>query len=294
MVSAAGLLAPLSQAGEQVLLPQIVKDPQSLMRANGLMETQWQLTTLFGPAMAGVLVAQIGPVSVLLLDAASFWLCAWCFGRIPLERQEQAEASHSLQSLAAELITGYLYLLKRPLLLFLMVFTFLFNMAYGPVEVGLPLFADQVLRGGSVALGMLWTALAAGSLLGSLLFSLLTWRGATGTALAAIMIGWGVATLPLGFSANLYLAMLSLGIAGLCYAPYGILYRTYLQKEVPTEMLGRVFTSFRTVTGLGMPLGAYAAGWLMPPFAVTELFFWSAVLCILIGWAAIVPLRRII
>jgi MFS family permease len=74
-----GLLSPLSSAGAQTLLPRLVPDKNLLVKANGIMESQWQIIYLFGPALAGVLIGLIGEANVLIIDAISFFVCAFCF-----------------------------------------------------------------------------------------------------------------------------------------------------------------------------------------------------------------------
>jgi len=121
----------------------------------------------YGPALAGILLGWIGEAYVLLIDAASFFVCAFCFSRLPKQLTEVADAQAArrgetgsyLRSLLGDMRTGYRYLFGRKPVILLVFFTFLYNMAYGPVEVALPLYANQDLDGGSVALGcsgLLW------------------------------------------------------------------------------------------------------------------------------------------
>jgi MFS family permease len=301
LIAIAGMLAPLSNAGSQALLPRLVPDKELLLKANSLMESQWQIAYLLGPALAGILVSMYGEANVLVIDALSFFACALCFWLIPatasdtMERKSfsSQDAASFLRTFASDLRTGYAYLFSKPLLVWLVIFTFLFNMAYGPVEVALPLYADENLAGEAVSLGLLWMGLAVGSLCGSFLFSFFTWRFPTGYTLAAIILLWGVTTLPLGFFNRLDVAFASMVLAGLSFAPFGVLYRTYLQKQVPEEMLGRVLTSIRTITGTGMPFGAFVSGLLIPTLGVSKLFITAAVVCMLAGGLAFHKLRHI-
>jgi MFS family permease len=299
LIAVAGMLSPISNAGAQTLLPQLLPDKKLLVQANGLMESQWQIIYLFGPVAAGVLVSLFGEATVLLFDAVSFFLCALCFHRIRLEsRPTEVQASLStnpkafFRSLAVDLRTGYTYLTGRSLLLWLIFFTFWFNLAYGPIEVALPLYAQSELKGGSLSLGLLWSAFAVGSLGGSLLFSAINWKKRTGYTLAAIIVLWGITTLPLAMFSRVDVAMVSMALAGLSFAPFGILYRSYLQRNIPQELLGRVLTSIRTITGLGMPTGAFLSGLLIPMLGVKGLIAAGSAACLIIGSLAFPLLRR--
>lgn len=300
LIVTAGILSPLSTAGAQTLLPSLVGDPKHLVKANGVMESQWQIVYMFGPALAGVLIGWIGEAYVLIIDAASFFACAFCFSRLPKSAATAkkttgaaVQAKYDRRTLLLDMRTGYQFLLGKKQMIALVAFTFLFNMAYGPIEVALPLYANNDLGGGSVALGMLWSSLAIGALMGSLFFSTITWSLPLGATLAGIIVAWGVTTMPLAFFSRLEIAMLSMALAGFSYAPYNILYRTYLQRQVPDELLGRVMTSVRTITGTGMPAGAAVSGLLIPLMGVSGLFGAGAIACIICGSIAFVMLRNL-
>lgn len=301
-ISAAGLLAPLSNTGTQTLLPRLVPDQALLLKANGLLETNWQIAYLLGPAAAGILVSWVGEANVLIIDAISFFICAVCFWFIPVDAKAEADMDKKkehqrlgvfLRSLRADLQTGFRYLFAKPLLLWLLFFSFLFNMAYGPIEVAMPLYVKIVLGDAATSLGLLWMAFAIGSLGGSLLFSLVTWKIPTGYTLAGIIMMWGVATLPLGLFQRFDVGMVSMALAGLTFAPFGALYRTYLQKQVPAELLGRVLTSIRTITGTGLPVGSFLSGLLIPVTGVGNLFSFAALFCVVAGGVALFQLRAI-
>lgn len=303
LIVIAGILSPLSTAGAQTMLPSLMNDPKHLVRANGVMESQWQIVYMFGPALAGVLIGLLGEAYVLLIDAASFFICAFCFSRLPRQaKSSQVPAAASavkenaggyVRSLLRDMRTGYRYLFTKRQMLALVFFTFLFNMAYGPIEVALPLYANQDLGGGSVALGMLWSSLAIGALLGSLFFSTVTWKVPLGATLAGIIAAWGITTLPLALFSRLEVAMVAMALAGFSYSPYNILYRSYLQKQVPNDLLGRVMTGIRTITGTGMPAGAAVSGLLIPFLGVQGLFGAGALVCLLAAGAAFVALRQL-
>ncbi|HZG13593.1 MAG TPA: MFS transporter [Candidatus Bathyarchaeia archaeon] len=301
-ITIAGLLAPLSNTGAQTMLPRLVPDKDLLLKANGIMETNWQIAYLLGPAAAGVLVSWVGEAMVLIIDAVSFFLCAICFWYLPSdhdkeevkERKKESKWISSLfDSLQADFQTGFRYLFSKPLLLLLILFTFLFNMAYGPIEVGLPLYVTIVLADEATSLGLLWMAFAIGSLGGSLFFSVVNWRVPTGYTLAMIIVLWGVTTLPLGLFHRLDLGMISMALAGMTFAPFGVLYRTYLQRQVPQELMGRVLTSIRTITGLGLPVGSFLTGWLIPLMGISQLFLAAALFCMATGAFAMLALRGI-
>ncbi|WP_421617652.1 MFS transporter [Brevibacillus sp. TJ4] len=302
LVVLAGMLSPLSSAGAQTMLPTLVSERHLLTKANAVMETQWQMVYLVGPAAAGVLIGWLGFAHVLLLDALGFLLCAICFSRLPgqvpdrLQKkagEQQPSFGIYMRELLGDIRFGYRFVFGRKQMLVLIFFTFFFNMAYGPFEVALPLYANEDLRVGAEGLGLLWSSLAVGALLGSMLFAAVPWKIPTGTTLAAIIVIWGLATLPLALFTRLDIALVAMGIAGLSFSPYNILYRSYLQRQVPDELLGRVLTSIRTITGTGMPAGAAVSGLLIPYVGVSGLFMLGSFACMAVGLLAFFLLRGV-
>lgn len=147
LVAILGLLAPISSAGAQTILPAFIEDKELLTKANSLMQSQWQLVYLVGPALAGLMIGYFGEEFVLFLDAVSFFICAICFykmkERTAVESQPLNIKSQTSDKIWKELWTGYHYIGKRPHFIVLLVITLFFNMAYGPLEVALPFFAKE-------------------------------------------------------------------------------------------------------------------------------------------------------
>ena len=60
-------------ASQRVILPELIgNDQRAISQANSVLEGATQTSTLFGPPLAGVLIAALGASNVLYIDAASF------------------------------------------------------------------------------------------------------------------------------------------------------------------------------------------------------------------------------
>src|SRR6478736_3829450 len=64
------------------LLPQTVSHPGQLQPANALRGLSFSVSSIAGPALAGILVAGIGAGAALLFDAASFGVSVACLLRL--------------------------------------------------------------------------------------------------------------------------------------------------------------------------------------------------------------------
>jgi MFS family permease len=101
-------------AAQRVIVAEVLdEDETSVERANALLQGATRITMLFGPALAGILIAVVGAPTVLVVDAASYvvaFVLVTLF--VPITRayrEEDAEAGRGL-------LAGVRYLLHDPLM----------------------------------------------------------------------------------------------------------------------------------------------------------------------------------
>ena len=88
-----GFLMMIPLAGVPSLLPALV-DGDDLNAANALETIGYTAGGVLGPPLAGLLIAQVGPIEALYLDAASYLVFAWAVGRCrPRPKAEGPEGS---------------------------------------------------------------------------------------------------------------------------------------------------------------------------------------------------------
>jgi MFS family permease len=283
LVGAAGVVLPLNTTGGNALLPELIPQDK-LSQANFLMQTEWQLALVLGPAIGGALVGAIGPEAVLAFDAGTFMIAALVLLSLPVSRSggmvQRKSPLHDFQ-------TGFRYLLANRPLVALSILTVLFNFLYGPYEVILPVLAKTIF-GGPNALGLLWTTFAMGSLVGSIVFSLRTWPYSLSISLASIIILWGVLTIGMAYAHALFLAMAFMFVGGVVYAPWGALVMTVRQKIIPSDFRARVTGTTISITISGMPIGAWVTGMILGDVQPHAILLASGMLTVAIGaWACL-------
>jgi predicted MFS family arabinose efflux permease len=283
---AAGALLPATDVGVRVALPRLV-DQARLEHGNTLLSIGGQAGALVGPAVGGLLVAQIGAPAVLLLDAASFVAMAALIRPLP-----DPPATTTAPPPARGAQTRIL--LRDPTVRTIFGLTLVYFLAYGPLEPALPLYSRDVLHAGAAGYGLLWSAFGAGALLGLATVPLVS-RLRPGLALPGNALLWGATLLPLLVTTTLAPAMLILALGGFIWAPYVTLETSLLQRVVPAPLLGWVFGARRAVTAAATPLGAAAGGLLLRDTTSTAVIGLSALACMLAGAAALCSstLRRL-
>lgn len=277
----AGMLVPATEIGSRSILPELVED-EDLQAANMLWSFSLNLSLVIGPAVAGLLVASFGGPSVLLIDAGTFAIMALAAIIIPaVDRSKPQAPAHLAERL------GLRQLWDMKVVRYTTLLSLVFFFSYGPLEAALPLYSEAVLQTDSRGYGLLWSALAIGALIGTLMSTALSKRVRLGVALPLIALLWGACLLPLAFTDRLWTASALLFVGGLMWGPYTPLETTLLQRNIPRTQLGRVFGARSTLLTAGSPLGLAAGGILLAFAPSSVVIACSALACILVGLAGL-------
>jgi len=208
-----------------------------------------------GPALAGLVVAEVGEGWAFALNAISFAGTYWALLVMRPPPQPLATGSrraHLLEGLAYAGRTAHV----RSLLALLGVSS-LFAIPY---QTLLPVFSAQVLGGGARLYGLLLACAGAGALAGAV--TLLVRKGLRGlgrrVGLGATLLGAGVITFAL--SRSVWLSSAALAVVGYGFITQMAGTMTLLQGLAPKDMRGRVMGLFSTLFVGVSPFGALAAG----------------------------------
>src|SRR5256884_9694639 len=173
---------------------------------------------------------------------------------------------------------------------FLTVWTLLFLFTQGLAEVAVPVYSQKILGTGAVGYGLLMSAFGVGSLLSLSLISQFWSRNKRQVfSLATILILSGLFLAPLVFLRILPVAMLFMTLAGFAAAPYYVVEQSLMQRLVPKNVQGQVFGARGALSVAGYPLGGVTGGVLMMGMAAPLIIGISAMLCIGMGCACLVP-----
>lgn len=216
----------------------------------------FQIGSVVGPALSGLLVAYVGFPFVYLLDA----LCASAFFFLvfPIRRSKQlrdrAEAS-TWQSV----IAGVRFVLRRKVILATITLD-LFAVLLGGATALMPIFADQILHCGAVGLGWMRAMPAIGAFGTALAVAHLRPMKQAGRALLWCVTGFGVATILFGLSKVFWLSLGLLFLLGAFDSVSVIIRGSIVQLVTPDEMRGRVSSVNNIFIGTSNEFGALESG----------------------------------
>ena len=243
---------PAYQSSSQLIVASLTGDDQvKLTRLGGLLSAVNESASFVGPALAGVLIAALGPAPVLLIDAGSY-LCA--FALIGVLARGTGRAVPVTEDASA--VAGLRFLWRSRPLRWLVIGVGLLSASFTAMVATVPVLALH--HGGAPVAGWLLAAFGAGSVVGGLL-STRAKRAGGPTAMLAVaglaVAAWGLA-LP-GPAWVWGLAIAGTGIAtGLFYPRFFAAMTT----AAPPELRARVLASVTIAISAPGPLGFLAAG----------------------------------
>jgi MFS family permease len=212
---------------------------------------------MVGPAIAGLLVAEMGEGPCFLLNAASYVAVLVALARMRLERPGTVPTSTPTTGFLA----GVQYVRAQPVLRTLLLLLGVVGSVGLPWGILLPVFAGRVFDVGPRGYGLLLAAAGIGAMLSGLRlasrrYSRLEHR--RNLLIGLTSLGGGVVGLAL--SRTLYVAMGAQALAGFGMIRYAATTNTLLQLVVEDRYRGRVMGLY-TVMFLGTaPVGSLALG----------------------------------
>ncbi len=214
-------------------------------------------SSLFSAPLAGVLIAWLGPITVLWFNAGTFIVSSLAV-LLFVPRLERPAPSGD--SFLADVRSGLVYVrnhaLIRTLILGALAVNFLFAPLFG---VAIPYFANQEL--GSVrAFGIMLGGEGLGALTGAYLFGRLAGRLKRRTFLMAALVCLASPLLPLAFSTSLWVSTGLLACVGLGSGLVNPMLGTFLQTTTPEQFMGRVMGLVAAGAMVAQPAGLLLGG----------------------------------
>ncbi len=289
VASVFGFLMMIPLAGVPSLLPALVGE-DDLNAANALETVGYTAGGVLGPPLAGLLIAQIGPLEALYFDAATYLIFAWAVWRCrPRAEPERTETADGTSLLAAARIIA-----RNPVLASTTLMYLVFNVGLGALLVVVPVFADTVLDGGPELYGLLLGSIAIGELASAVAIGFIRLPIPEGLAICLTMFLSGLAVGAAALSPNAAGAAIALALYGAFSAPLTIWGQTLRMKIIPPGFHGRCFAIMRTLMQSGGPLGGVSAGFSVPLLGVRAAIAGIALITCAVGGLGltIAALRR--
>lgn len=238
----------------QALIPALVPRHE-LAAAMSLNILAMSTARMAGPAVGGFMVALVGVATTYVIDGASFLatIGALLIMRTRVELPEMRAAG--LKAIAE----GLRFIRATPVIWGIMVLDFLATLLGSTIGLA-PVFADDVLDAGAQGLGLLYSAPAAGAVLGGLIVSLMPQVSRPGRVLVVSVAVYGVFLALFGMSGSLIVALLMLAGAGAADSVSVAMRHTVRNLATPDALRGRVAAAHSALAMGGPRLGEFQSG----------------------------------
>ena len=216
----------------------------------------FQIGSVVGPGISGLLVAHVGFPFVYMLDA----MCAFSFFFLVLSiRRSTQIRDQTGASTWKSLMAGLRFVFRREVILATITLD-LFAVLLGGATALLPIFADQILHCGPVGLGWMRATPAVGAFAMALLVAHLPPMKCAGKTLLWCVTGFGIATILFGLSKVFWLSLGLLFFIGAFDSVSVIIRGSIVQLVTPDEMRGRVSSVNNIFIGTSNEFGALESG----------------------------------
>jgi ENTS family enterobactin (siderophore) exporter len=238
------------------VMPSIVGVDQ-VGRASGFAEAIFSASYVIGPAVAGVLVAVLGPGPTLAVDAASFVFSALSLMLIrrPLRADRDGVETHLL----AEIREGIRYIVGEPILRVAIPYWTIISVATAPIAPVVIFFLTIDRGAGPGMVGLILSAYGLGSLVGALVATRFT-QGRLGRLMLVANVGSAIVLVCFALSGQPLVQAGFAVAAGVCGALVFVPYLTLRSTIPPNHLMGRVGSSARTISVGLAPIGTFLAG----------------------------------
>lgn len=273
----AGLLVPVLGG----LVPETVPQ-ERLQSANALLSFSRSTVQIGGAALAGVLVAVLGPGWALSVDAASFAIGVVIVSGIPSARIEREPST-----MITDLREGWRGFLSFPWIwgstLAATVWLGAFSAAFGVLG---PVVAKESL-GGPTA----WAIVLAGMPIGGVLGTIYATRIRPKRPMVVVLLMMEPSALLialLAIPASVPWLVLASVVLGISFSVLGVLWSTLLQIHVPPELLSRVTAIDYLGSAAAMPIGTALVGSISASVGARPTLIGAALVVVLAGLGGLV------
>ncbi len=247
-------------------------EPKDLPTAIALNSTQFNLSRVVGPSIAGVLLAVINAAGCFFINGLSFLAVV---GALIFIRPRPATRKFETGGMWKRLRVGLGYTLGHPVLTPLIVLTSVVTICGFPYSILMPVMAQDVLGLGANGYGAMMAATGVGAILGSLAVARFGSSFPRGRLLIGAELGFSAAVIGFSLSRSFVAAVTLLVCLGFCMIAYMTNANTTIQLIVPNELRGRVMSIWTLVSFGLMPIGSLVFG------AIAQ--FWGAPLALGLG-----------
>ncbi len=274
-----GVTDALSMPSFSSIVPSIV-EPKQIASALALNATQFNLSRILGPALAGILMASVGAVGCFALNAASYlpfiWVAIWI---LPRHNRRGAPAEEAFDR--KHFFAGIREIARSPQLRGALLTVLLTSTLCGPLIVFCPVLVKNALHGNvgdfSVAIG----AFGVGGLFGAVALLAISPARDRNRISSCFAMSYGLIVIIVGLNPFFWGLTLLLALAGLSMTISNTSANSLLQATALPRLRGQTASLYMLAMRGGLSVGSLLTGLSVSAFGVRQALLVNGVAAII-------------
>jgi len=293
-----GLTDALCNPSLQTIVPALVAR-KDIPRAVSLNSTQYNLSRILGPVIAGIVIARFGSVACFSANAVSYFpyfIAIWfIYPRKKAETRKkpaQAEPIDQFHQISELLRVRSV---RLPL-----ITVFAANFFCGPLITFCPVLIKNIFHSGVGDFGWAMTAFGGGALIGAgVSFISLPASFGRNRLVTATAIAQGFLLMAIAVNHSFLLLGVLLVFAGATQIATNISINSFLQENAADNNRGKVASLYQLAMYSGVAIGALLTGFIVSQFSIADAFLLNGGLAVVVQvwllWRLLTePLRKIV
>jgi MFS family permease len=252
-----GIVNAFDVPARQSFVIDLVENRRDLGNAIALNSFMFNSARLVGPSIAGLLIAYVGEGICFLVNGISFFAIILALLAMKTNQRVREQSSGAILH---ELREGFRYVFGFAPIKYIIALVGMVSLLSMPYIVLMPVFARDILHGGSHTLGFLMGATGIGALIGALYLASRKSVIGLGRIITISTCIFGCGLIAFSFSRYLPLSLLMMLMTGFGMIVSAASCNTIVQTIVDEDKRGRVM-SFYAIAFIGMaPFGSLIGG----------------------------------
>ena len=252
-----GVTDAISMPSFQTIAPSIVRHDQ-IPSAIALNATQFNLSRILGPTLAGILMASVGAVGCFVANAASYVpfiaVALWILprGSAPAPADQKLDRHH--------LFVGLRKILASPHMRGALLTVLTTSTLCGPLIIFFPVLVKDVLQGDATQFSLSIGAFGVGGLLGAVALLGVDPAKDTRRLCSGFAVAYGIITALASVAPWLWAVPILLMVGGFSIAVSNTSANSLLQAKAPVRLRGRTISLYMLAMRGGLSVGSLLAG----------------------------------
>lgn len=252
-----GTVQSIDNPARQSFVVEMVESKNNLMNAIALNSAAFNGARLIGPAVAGIIMANLGPKWCFFLNAVSFLAV---IAGLLMMKMEDKPSRRGIGNPLKDIGEGLKYISQTPKLLFTLISVIVIPTFCINFNVLLPPFTKDVLNLGEQGYGNLMSALGFGALIGAVVIATQGSKRKSFLYQAGGAFGLSLFLILMGFTQRYGLSLIVLALCGFFMVIYSTTCNSVLQMNSPDNMRGRIMSVYSLIFGGLTPIGSLYSG----------------------------------